>query len=385
MTFVELSYLTFAICAAILIWTYGLYPLVLRLLSPFYKPIKKGKFETTISIIVPTYNEEGVIDKKLRNTQWLEYSGGNKEIIVVDSNSTDETVERAMKFQGVKIIREKRRLGKSYALNKALKIASGQIILITDADCILLKKDSLLKLSANFADKSVGAVAAPVIFSEHRKSIIRKKSLGKGIESWNNQSLLDSISTGFGDFLAFRKKLIEEIDVRCLADDLYISMQVRSKGYRVVCEPEISVLEPTPNSTRVWYKQTVRRKLNSYTTLWHKKSMIFNPRYGWYGMMILPTSLLFHNLSPFLLIGCLGACFLINPLLMVTIIAVTPVVSIFSQIIRKMLFIQLVDLNAWLLYFLRKHRTAWSKEPRTGVYFFGQPRDTTSGAKMSKA
>lgn len=49
-----------------------------------------------------------------------------------------------------------------------------------------------------------------------------------------------------------------------------------------------------------------------YTSLWHKKSMLFNYEYGWYGGMILPTLMLFHNLSQFLLLVCFSTGFALN-------------------------------------------------------------------------
>lgn len=362
MTIIELCYIIFAVCAAILAWTYALFPLTLRLLRPFYRPVKKDRCEPAVSIILPTYNEESTITKKIENTQWLEYPEGKKEIIVVDSDSTDRTVDEAMKFKEVKIVRESVRLGKSHALNTALRNASGDIVLITDVDSLSLRKDALLKMSENFADSSVGAVAAPIVFSESKQSLIRKGIVRNEKGSWVRLSLLDSIPTGYGEFLSFRRNLVQELDLRCLSDDIDISMQVRRRGYRVIAEPDIEIVESTPLKFREWYKQIVRRKLNGYTSLWHKKSMLFNYSYGWYGMMILPTSMLFHNLSPFLLLACLFTGFALNMSLPPLLLAVVFISSVFSSLVRKFLIVQLVDLNAWGLFLLHKHNSAWEKE-----------------------
>lgn len=362
MTIVELSYVIFAVCAAVLLWTYALFPLVLRLLRPFYRPIRKGKLEPSISIILPTYNEESTIAKKIENTLWLDYPEYKKEIIVVDSASTDRTVDEARKFTKVKTIRENERLGKSHALNVALQNASGDIVLVTDVDSFSVRKDALLRMTENFADSSVGAVATPIIFSESKKSLIRKEAAGIVKGEWVRLSLLDSIPTGYGEFLAFRKNLVQKLDVRCLSDDIDISMQVRRKGYRVIAEPNIEIVEPAPAKFKEWYKQIVRRKLNGYTSLWHKKSMLFNHNYGWYGTMILPTNMLFHNLSPLLLLGCFFTGFALNAFLPPLLLAVVLIASIFSALVRKFLMVQLVDLNAWGLFLLHKHKPAWEKE-----------------------
>ena len=61
-----------------------------------------------------------LIEKKINNTLELEYAG-NLEIVVVDSNSLDNTVQIVQKFETVKIVAEEERLGKTHALNRALK------------------------------------------------------------------------------------------------------------------------------------------------------------------------------------------------------------------------------------------------------------------------
>lgn len=83
-----------------------------------------------VSVIIPAYNEEkylGATLERLTNQTLAPY-----EIIVVDNNSSDRTVEIAKKFS-VKIISEKRQ-GLSFARNKGFSEASGDIILRTDSD-----------------------------------------------------------------------------------------------------------------------------------------------------------------------------------------------------------------------------------------------------------
>ena len=101
-----------------------------------------------ISIIIPTYNEENVIERKINNTLELEYEG-NIDIIIVDSNSSDNTVQIAQKFKTLKIIEEETRLGKTHALNRALKESTGEIVVITDANGYSTSKNLLIQIAQN--------------------------------------------------------------------------------------------------------------------------------------------------------------------------------------------------------------------------------------------
>lgn len=88
-----------------------------------------------ISIIIPCYNEiktlEKIIDKvNLQNSY-------DKEIIVVDDYSTDgsrELIEKNIKKKVQRVILNNRNFGKGYSLRKGIEIATGEIILIQDAD-----------------------------------------------------------------------------------------------------------------------------------------------------------------------------------------------------------------------------------------------------------
>lgn len=85
-----------------------------------------------VSVVIPAYNEEkylGATLESLKNQTVPPY-----EIIVVDNNSTDKTVEVAKQFP-VRIVSEKRQ-GLSFARNKGFSEARGDIILRTDSDSI---------------------------------------------------------------------------------------------------------------------------------------------------------------------------------------------------------------------------------------------------------
>ena len=92
-----------------------------------------------LSLVIPTYNEKGNIEKLLVELQ--EEFGENKidaEIIIVDDNSPDGTgqiLERlAVKYSNLKIIHRKGKLGLSSAVIEGFNVAEGDILGVMDAD-----------------------------------------------------------------------------------------------------------------------------------------------------------------------------------------------------------------------------------------------------------
>ena len=114
-----------------------------------------------VSIIIPCYNEENTIAKLIENV--LKYTDSNFEIIIINDFSTDNTksiIENDLKDKVTKIINNDRNYGKGYSIRKGIEEASGEIILIQDADLEYDPADyeKLLKPIRNgFADVVYGS------------------------------------------------------------------------------------------------------------------------------------------------------------------------------------------------------------------------------------
>jgi len=125
--------------------------------DPSYKP--------KISIIVPTYNEAELIEKKLDNIYEQDYLRERLEVIVVDSVSTDGTLELVRRWAGRRpdlrlvLVEEPVRRGKGYALNVALSRASGEVVVVTDADSLWPSRSTLSEAVKWLSDPAVGAVS----------------------------------------------------------------------------------------------------------------------------------------------------------------------------------------------------------------------------------
>lgn len=87
-----------------------------------------------LSILIPVYNENKTTKQLIDLVRKVNIGKVDKEIVVVDDGSTDNTFEVLRQIKGIKLIKHKKNQGKGAAIRTAIKHATGDIILIQDAD-----------------------------------------------------------------------------------------------------------------------------------------------------------------------------------------------------------------------------------------------------------
>lgn len=264
-------------------------------------PAKKMERKFSISIIIPTYNEELLIRKKLENIFNLEYPLELIEIVIIDS-SNDQTPkiikEYQKKYENIKLISQERS-GLSTALNTAYSCAKNDILIKTDCDS-MLAKDVLHKVALDFADPTIGGVTGKQVVINESQVEIGYRSLQSRVqiaESW-----VDSTIIFHGPFSAYRKKLIKLIDSDSLADDSELAVKVRKQGYRTIIDPEIIFYEASQSAFFKRRMQKDRRGKGLIRLLLRHSDVLFNPKFGDYGRIIFPMNYYMMILSPYLLL-----------------------------------------------------------------------------------
>jgi len=216
--------------------------------DPSYKP--------KVSIIVPTYNEAELIESKLDDLARQDYPRELLEIMVVDSASTDGTPEKveegARRNPGLKLvlIREPVRRGKAYALNHALKYATGDIVVVTDVDAKWSSSNTLFNVISWFSDPAVGAVTCLKISAN--KGIV---GVEEGYREFYNivrlaESKKHSTPVFHGELAAFRRAMLEELNgfpTDIGADDSHTATRVALMGYRSIAVDNAWCVEKVPH------------------------------------------------------------------------------------------------------------------------------------------
>jgi len=165
-----------------------------------------------VSVVVIAYNEEKYIRDCLESL--MNQVEKADEIIVVDNNSTDKTVEIAKEFPGVKIVKEEEQ-GMIYARNKGFDSAKYEIIARLDSDT-RVPKDWIKKIKWNFENKKIDALGGPVKFYDLPKPFVTKffsDAYTYGTSKIYSQKIL------IGPNLSLRKDIWEKVkDKVCLKD-----------------------------------------------------------------------------------------------------------------------------------------------------------------------
>ena len=235
-------FVIFVFSALLLVYIYVGYPVLIVLMAKFLRrPVKKKAITPSVTIVIPTFNEEVVIKEKLENTLHLDYPRDRLQILVCDDASGDRTAEivKAYAAQGVELSEAASRSGKVGGLNRALELANGEIFIIADAD-ILPDPDALRELIANFGDESVGCVMAQTKMASFGEGTGESSGLYWRYEARIRQSESDIHSTvaATGHFMALRRKLLQRIPMHVILDDFYLAMMTIRQGYRVISEPK---------------------------------------------------------------------------------------------------------------------------------------------------
>ncbi|WP_137287515.1 glycosyltransferase [Halorussus salinisoli] len=280
---------------------YLAYLALYAVVRPSGSPADKREAEPTVSIVLPTYNESGIIEKKLDDVVSLDYPMEKVELVVVDS-SDDETPDRIEEYfadrshPDLNLIREQERRGLAPALNDAYAATENEMVVKTDCDSYVAD-DALREAAANLADPDVAAVTgqnAEVLGGSEVEAGYR----GVQAHIQTLESHLDSTLIFHGPFSAFENDAIVPIDPNSLADDTELALKIRRGGDRVLFDPAVRYKEASHSDFGKRRLQKDRRGMGLIRLLAQHRDAL--GKYGNYGKVVLPFNWWFMVVSPWL-------------------------------------------------------------------------------------
>lgn len=264
-------------------------------------------YEPQVSIIIPTYEEEDTIQRKLDNIAEVDYPKEKMEIIVVDSASKDETVhlvqEWIKKHPEIKtrVICQTERRGMVNALNEGLKHMRGEIFVKTDADCLLMN-DSLKNALKYLVDPQVGSVAGShIIKASKETSAVKTERTYRQFYRWLRigESKLYGTVLYEGELMLVKREILDKIgfDEELGAGDVPTALRMAEQGYRAISADDAYFIEQTPYTWKEKFRQKTRRGRHVFQALWKYKYLIFRNKTAFH-RFILPFETYIYVVNP---------------------------------------------------------------------------------------
>jgi cellulose synthase/poly-beta-1,6-N-acetylglucosamine synthase-like glycosyltransferase len=231
------------VSAALAVYIYFGFPLLLALLQRVARrPVAKKPIEPTVSVLVAAYNEERVIEAKIRNSVALDYPADRIDIAIACDGPRDSTTPIAQRVAAeagedrVQVYAYPKNRGKLYVLNDTMRELTGEIVVLTDA-ATMLSPDAIRVLVSNFADPHVGAVSGIYRIARGDEAALGdQEDLYWKYETFLKRAEGDvsSILGCHGALYAIRRELYPYPAPTTINDDYVIPMRILQQGYRVV-------------------------------------------------------------------------------------------------------------------------------------------------------
>lgn len=302
--------------------TYVFYPGFMHLLG-LLSPSKKSKAVITsvwpsVDIIFAAYNEEAVIEQKLRSSFDTSYPQEKLRVRVGSDASNDRTDQMIQKIQqdqpGLYFTRFEARTGKAQILNQLASESNADLIIFTDAN-IIFQPETISRLVAAIQDSSIGIAGGTLVYTQtnsrgislQENSYLRFENSLKSLES----RLLGCAMGAEGGCYIIRRELFSGIPANFYMEDFYITMHVLRQGYKVIMAEGTEVFEDVSVQSSEEYKRKVRISIGNFQNLKTYGSMILS-RFFPVGLVFFSHKIL-RWITPMLLISMLMSVMFLAP------------------------------------------------------------------------
>lgn len=276
---------TFWISLFLLFYTYLGYGIVIYAINKLFPSRRKrAQYQhdeefPPVALIICAYNEEDIIEDKIRQSLSLQYPAGKLQVVVVSDGSTDSTHLRAQALLGANAFFLPERKGKVAAMNRIAVLRQEPILVFCDANTMLNNK-AVLEICKHFKDEKTGGVAGEkkIALGDEEKAV----TAGEGLY-WKYESFLKKQDSDFysvvgaaGELVAVRKSLYHPAEPDSIIEDFILSMRICDEGYRFVYEPNAYAVESGSASILEERKRKVRIAAGAFQAMARLKR-VFNP------------------------------------------------------------------------------------------------------------
>jgi poly-beta-1,6-N-acetyl-D-glucosamine synthase len=238
----------------------------------FPRPVQRGRQEPNVSIAMVVRNEELILETKMRNLLELDYPADRCQVVVVSDGSTDRT-EEILRISAenprVQVMLNQLSKGKASALNDAVAVAQGDVIVFTDARQ-KIEPQAVRLLMESFADPDVGCVSGELMLGNPDAG---ETAEGMGLY-WRIEKEIRELEAKSGSTVgatgaiyAVRRELVPEVPAGTILDDVYIPMEVVRRGKRVIFEPRAHAWDVASLGAEREFARKVRTLSGNYQLL----------------------------------------------------------------------------------------------------------------------
>lgn len=217
--------------------------------------------EPMVSIIIPVRNEAGLLKSCLESISNLDYPKDRIEVIIADGMSTDDTVNTAKQLGARVVLNEKKTV--SPGRNVAFKLAKGEIIAFTDADCIV-DKNWIINSVRYFEDDKVACVGGPNLtpygegyFGKAVGFVFNQGIFSAGSIHARELKEVKEVRSIPGCNAIYKKDALEKVmpidETLLTCDDTELNQRLIDKGYKLLYTPDVFVWHyRRPNPKRLF-------------------------------------------------------------------------------------------------------------------------------------
>ena len=275
-------------------YVYAGYPLLLVVAGRSTSPALRGQPSEwpRVTLVISAYNEEAVIESKLRNALETDYPKKLFQVLVVSDASDDRTDDLVTGFQGVQLLRMRERAGKTSGLNEAVRLAKGEIVVFSDANA-MYERRAIKALVEGFSDPDVGAVVGQSTYVEGDYDSERSEGLYWRYETWLKimESRTGSVVGGDGAIYAIRRERFEPMAADALSDFVN-PLQIVRGGFRCVYEPGARSIERAADSFEKEFRRKVRIVNRAWRAMVSMKSLLNPFVHGWFAVKLISHKVL---------------------------------------------------------------------------------------------